>query len=347
MLYQEIRNEIEDVLNGKNCSEEFLEILKKHKCLYALSKVKNYDIKKSSYMTINQIVQNNRYTLCKEVLQELSEIPYAIIKGAVLSDRIYGKPYYRSSGDIDLLVAPKYTTHVKEILNNNGFIQGRVKDGTLEEYTREEILYYKLQTHQLASFEKKTDSVLCPFLNLDVNFGILWGESGQTIDIEEYLLHTEKRSLFGIEVSVLSPIYEFIALCLHHYKDMNSIYLLAERGICLNEFFDIYYYIVFVKPDIDELYDITEKYQVKEYVYYCIYFTNEIFRNPCLGKYLERLETPEGIRLLDCYGLADFERNKWSISFPDRLLDQDFKFRFMESLREEDIRKIRINKHFL
>lgn len=232
-------------------------------------------------------------------------------------------------------------------MKKNGFIQGKVKNDVIEKYTRKELLYYKLYTHQLASFEKKTDSPLCPFVNIDVNLGILWGESTQTIDMEEYLYYTEKRTIFGIEVSVLSPIYEFIALCLHHYKDMNSIYLLAERGICLNEFFDIYYYIVNVKMDIDELKSAAEKYQVQEYVYYCIYYANEIFQNTYLEQYLASLETLKALKLLDCYGLTESERKKWKIPFLERLFDPDFKTRFLKSLSEEEIQKIKINKQYM
>ena len=237
---------------------------------------------------------------------------------------------------------------IMEILQKkSGFVQGKVEDGTIKKYNREELLYYKLYTHQLAPFEKKTESTLCPFVNIDVNFGILWGESDKTIDMDEYLLHTEKRMVFGVEVLGLSPVHEFIAMCLHHYKDMNSIYLLAERGLNLNGFFDIYYFLVNVRPDLDELCDVAGNYHVKEYVYYCVFFANEIFRHPYLVEYLDRLETPQALTMLESYGLCNAERNKWTIPFSERLLDKDFKYRFLKDLGDYEIQKISTNRHFM
>ena len=348
MLYDELASEIcFMVREEKKCSETLKKILQHHKCLYVLSHLAGQKRNADFYIMMNESVQNFRYTFCRQIFKELSCIPYAIIKGAALSEKIYGKPYYRSSGDIDLLVSPNHIDHVTKILKQNGFIQGRVNNDRIEKYTREELLYHKLYTHQLASFEKKTDFLLCPFVNIDVNFDVLWGEADLKIDMEEYLLHTEKRIVFGVEVFGLSPVYEFIALCLHHYKDMNSIYLLAERGLCLNEFFDIYYYLINVKPDLDELSEITEYYHVKEYVYYCIFYTNEILRSPWLEEYLVKLETPKGISILECYGLNDAERNKWDIPFCERLFDKDFKDRFLKRLGETELQKIETNRQFM
>lgn len=347
MLYTEMRDELCSIINGeKKCSDELFSILQKHKCLYLLSKVEGNLKKYSSYLMVNQIIQNYRFSLCEEIFKELYDIPYAVIKGAVLSERIYGEPYYRSSGDIDLLISPEFINSVSHILERNGFVQGKVTEDHIEEYTREEKLFYRLYTHQVASFEKKTDSPLCPFLNIDVNFDLLWGEANQRININEYLLHTEKRTVCGVEVYCLSSTHEFIALCLHHYKDMNSCYLLAEKGIVLSEYLDIFFYLIHVKPNINELNEISDIYNVKEYIYYCIYFTNEIFRNPLLEQYLEKLETQQGKRLLEYYGLCDAERKKWDIPFLERVFDNGFKRHFLESLELAEQQKIGINMYY-
>lgn len=254
MPYDKLLYEMHLIMNGKEmCSDFLLRILQKQKCLYALSQGVGSTEKLASYLAVNEKIQNYMYTFCEEVFRELEKIPYAVVKGAVLSDRIYGKTYYRSSGDIDILVSPKHIDFVTQTLKKNGFIQGRIKEEIIERYKREELLYHKLYTHQLAPFIKSSRLSLCPFINIDVNFSVLWGESPWEIDMDEYLRHIESGFLFNVKIYRLAPVYDFIALCLHHYKDMNSIYLLSEKGFCLNEFFDIYYYLINVKIDLEEL----------------------------------------------------------------------------------------------
>lgn len=96
---------------------------------------------------------------------------------------------------------------------------------------------------------------------------------------------------------------------------MNSIYLLEKNGLMLNEFFDIYYYLVNRKLNPDELMERTQYYNVREYVYYCIYFTYELVKDRRLKKYLEKLYTPEAHELLEYYGLCNSERKKTGNSF--------------------------------
>jgi hypothetical protein len=49
-----------------------------------------------------------------------------------------------------------------------------------------------------------------------------------------------------IEASPGNGIYPAL---LHHYRDMNSIYLLYSRGLKLSLFSDIYFYLQSAKPD--------------------------------------------------------------------------------------------------
>lgn len=348
MSYKEMLEEVRAITKGKDrCTDAVINILKKYKCIYILSQIPECANDNLAFVTINHIIQDYRYKFCEELFKELNEIPYAVVKGAVLSNRIYGESYFRTSSDIDLLIDPKNIECVIRILKKFGFVQGKAKDDTIEKFTREELVYYKIYTHQLAPFEKKTDLALSPVVNIDINFAILWGESNQIIEMEEYLSYIERRTVFGVEVKTLSPVHEFIALCLHHYKDMNSTYLIAERGVNLNHFYDIYYYLINVELDLDELNAYAEKYKVKEYVYYCIYYTNEIFKHPCLETYLLKLHTPQVCALLDYYGLTEKERAKWLFSFPERLFDVNFVERFRKSLIEDDLRKIRINRHYM
>ena len=204
MFLKEIRSLLEA---PHTCTDDLLNFLFKHKCLYLLSKATNILKHQYYYLTTNQIIQEFRYSYCKNIFLQLKDIKYAIIKGAVLSNSIYGTPFYRISGDIDILISPKDASKVTEILINEGFQQGKIHNEKITASSREERIYHKLYTHQLSSFQKKTDFLLCPFITIDINFDITWGEEKQKIDIDKFLSHVEITSICNVNVKKLSPIY--------------------------------------------------------------------------------------------------------------------------------------------
>lgn len=344
----ELINEIHSLMDAPGIGSDIVsEFLYKQKCLFLLLRITNNPEQYSYLLTTNAMIQNYRYSYCKNIFYRLKDIPYAVIKGAVLSNSIYGTPFYRLSSDIDILVSPNNAKLVADILIDEGFTQGRVVNEEITSHSREELLYYKLYTHQLASFQKKTDFLLSPFVTVDVNFDIKWGESTQIVDIDCFLKHTEMTSIYDIKVKKLSPIYEFISICMHHYKDMNSIYLLYRKGYCFYEFLDIYYYLINQKISADELYKIAQQYNVAPYIYYCIYYANELFHNDKLNEYLAMLESPEGIELLNCFGLNKEERHAWQIPFLERVFEVDFRQQFKNQLNDIDLSKIAINMKYM
>lgn len=163
----------------------------------------------------------------------------------------------------------------------------------------------------------------------------------------EFVSHTEPIELYGVKLYRLHPVWEFISLCTHHYKDMNSIYLLCDRGLSLAEYCDIYFYLVNASPDAGELADVAKRYRLSEYIYYCIYYANEIFDDERLIEYLDKLYSERACELLNSYGLDDSERCEWEISFYERLFDVRFMERFVQTLSNEQMRKVRINREFM
>ncbi len=329
------------------CDDEFCKFLLKNECIYLLSKSEKFAPQLTMQIALNSIMNNQRYQICKDVVTMLNGIPYAIIKGAALSSRIYENSAYRLSGDIDLLVSPNHSDKMKEILINNGFIQGRLVGNTIVPFTRKELIYQKSFSHQLAPFIKDTGKKICPFVNIDVNFDIVWGEENFSIDMNEFLTHTESFEIHGVKISRLQPIWEFISLCMHHYKDMNSVYLIAERGFRLSEYCDIFFYLINASPNATELTSVAKRYGVDKYVYYCIYYANKIFDDRRLSIYLNKLESIEARKLLNCYGLTEMERREWNTPFFERLLDDRFRDKFFLHLTDKERRKIQINRRFM
>lgn len=105
-----------------------------------------------------RIILQERFRAGAEVFATLNEekIPYAVHKGAALSQVLYGTPNVRISGDIDLLLSRDYIVRIQDIFKSNGFIQGRIVNDCIEPYSRTEKIYQASQSHQLAPFVKAT-----------------------------------------------------------------------------------------------------------------------------------------------------------------------------------------------
>ncbi len=319
-------------------TEELSAFLKRHKCYYLLSKIKN-----NGYDTlINSIALKTRYNDCKSIFEQIN-FPYAIIKGAALSSTLYKNPYIRQSGDIDILISRNNVDELERILLSNGFIQGRITEMGIKPFSREEKIYYSVNTHQIAPFMKSTNSKIIPCVSFDVNLDILWGEHSKETDMSYVLEHLATFELFGHNLYKLSPEMEFVALCMHHYKDMNSIYLLVKGSLCLGLFCDVNDYICNVSMNLCELQEICEKLGVGKYVYECIKLTYQIFNNNETYKYLTCLKKYEDKLLDNTFGLNDKERKTWTIPLLERIFHLNLSEYIWQMLSEDEINKIKVN----
>ena len=353
-MYDKIINAVREIAKNETpCDNiDIAEILQKHKCFYLLVKNKNINYTANDLL-FNKAVINARYKNCEPVFDslKLKKIPYAVIKGAVLSQTAYGGVIYRKSRDIDLLAGRDNIDYLTNIMHDNGFIQGRITDDGIIPFTRQEILFYLSLTHQVAPFVKKTDDFFCEYVRIDINMNILWGEHNKKSDMN-YILsvsNTTDTDICGVKVSKLNTIIEFISLCLHHYKDMNSIYLLAKGKLKLYLFCDIYFYLINNQNQIDaiKLAEECDKLNVTEYIYYCVYHANTIFDDDRLNKYISVLENQKGKNILDNFGLDDSERKVWDMTLYERLFSDKFHEKFEALLNEKDKEKIRNNRFFM
>lgn len=175
----------------------------------------------------------------------------------------------------------------------------------------------------------------------------MWGESGIHTDMNEFLEHTIPYEIYGVEVRKLEPVHEFISLCLHHYKDLNSLYLLAKSGIKLSLFCDIYYYITKMLPDIMELKKICDSFKVTDYITFCLYHTNRILKSDKLDEYLTVFKADVASYLLNRIGLTEDEYKYPDFGVSDYIFDWDFTTKYNELLTEKDRRKIETNRKYM
>jgi len=267
----------------------------------------------------------------------ISSVGYAIIKGDALSLQAYGCLGSREFTDIDLMADKNQVNIIVKLLNCNGYMTHSIN--------RESYITELLSSHQLPCFYKEVNGVV---LYIDVNFDIFWGEyEGKRINIEEFLSDTIEMEIYGVKVKTLPPLKAMVQLILHHYKDMNSIFLLATRKSIKHEMFKDVYYLLknnLEAISLDKLYNISAEYDIIPYVFYVLYYTGQIFDDDVLREYIEAFRTPEGERLLNLYGLCEKERKEWKCDFKTRLESENLFDLIKDDLTERDKEKIAINR---
>ena len=276
------------------------------------------------------------YKECFEVVKRFN-FPYAIIKGEALSLMAYGERGKRNSQDIDLLISPKYIGIAKVILNDNGFYY-------IIKNKYDKVLTLSM-SHQSPTYIKKTK---ISYIYLDLNHSIFWGEyAGKCVDIDTFLEDIIDMEIYGCNMKTLPPIKMLIQLILHHYKDMNSIFLLATRkSIKRSMFDDVYFLLKNNLEDIplDKLYTLSKFYGIIPFVYYVLYHVGLFFQDETLREYISAFKTDEGERLLNCYGLNDNERREWKCNVTMRLETENLYDLIKDDLTAKDIEKIKMNR---
>ncbi len=217
----------------------------------------------------------------KDICVVLQQQKYAIIKGIPLSVFCYNAVDRRPYHDIDILVSRKNINNIEQILLFNGFaktVHSRINRITM-----------LTSSHQVAPWVK--DISQCVQVVVDLNFDIFWGEyEGKRIDIEEFLSDIIEMDIYGVKVKTLPPLKTMIQLILHHYKDMNSIFLLVTRKSIKYDMFKDIYFLLRNNLDtitLDKLYAMSSEYEIIPYIFYILYYTGQVFDDEILKQYIE------------------------------------------------------------
>lgn len=282
------------------------------------------------------------YKEIEPVLGELSMVRYGIIKGETISVAAYNAVGKRTSSDVDILVSRKNLHILEKQLLKHGFEKQQPDSSTEQRINRALMLS---GSHQTSPFYKKKGAFkLC----IDLNFDIFWGEyTGKRVDIDDFLSDTIYMEIYGLKVKALPPLKAMVQLILHHYKDMNSIFLLATRKSIKHDMFKDVFYLLknnINEISIDKLYTISAEYKIIPYVYYVLYHTGLLYQDEIFQKYIEAFKTQEGESLINCYGLNDSERHEWRFDFKTRLESQNLYDLIKDDLTDKDREKILINK---
>ena len=126
---------IRDIVRGNIPRIDISELLYNHGCFYLMSKTNKSSLLERLRFEIlsnklyNTIVFRNIAPFLSEM--SISKIRYAVIKGVVLSKRVYGDIGLRRSCDLDILIEKRNADYVKEILLLHGFVQGQMINGKI------------------------------------------------------------------------------------------------------------------------------------------------------------------------------------------------------------------------
>lgn len=276
----------------------------------------------------------------KELWNKIKHFPYALIKGEALSVICYKRLGNRLYSDIDILIPRDSLRDLEKVLVAKEYRS----DLPTAEQRNARILCLS-SSHQLTPYRKLHKNLN---IEIDLNFDLFWGEyEGKRIDISKFLSDTIKMDIYGCTVKTLPPLKAMVQLILHHYKEMNSIYhLVGHNCINYNMFKDVYYLWKNNQEAIslEKLYAISSEHKIIPYVFYVLYFTNWIFKDTELQKYVEAFRTLEGESLLDYYGLAEKERKPWKVNFQTRLETDNLYELIRDDLTESDVEKLERNR---
>ena len=278
------------------------------------------------------------YLYSRQLLFKICTTNSAVIKGEPLSLLAYGKYGKRCSNDIDILMSKDELQTVEKLLSSNGYSSSAC--------SRADRVLMLACSHQISPWSKPMP--LFGNSTIDLNFDLFWGEyTGKKVDIDRFLSDTITLDIYGVKVKTLPPLKAMVQLILHHYKDMNNIFLLATRKSIKYEMFKDVYYLLknnLEAISLDKLYDISAEYDIIPYVYYVLYHTGQLYSDKILQQYIEAFKTPEGEILINCYGLNESERREWRVDFKTRLESENLYDFIKDDLTERDKEKIAINR---
>ncbi len=292
----------------------------------------------------NHIALHNKsqYIFAYQPLKEIMNNGGVVIKGCPLSLLAYSGPNIRYSSDIDVLINKEKLQQTYDILVKYGFTQ--IGSNSPKNARKNRIICLSC-SHQVLPFVKQISG---NEIRIDVNFDVFWGEyQGANMNINEFISDSITVNINGYSVKTLSPLKALIQLILHHYKDMNSIFLLATRKSIKHEMFKDVYYLLKNNLDaipLDKLYAMSTEYEIIPFVFYVLYYTGQVFEDEILKQFIEAFRTSEGEELLNCYGLCTKERKEWKYDFKTRLESENLYELIKDDLTDKDRKKIAINK---
>lgn len=247
----------------------------------------------SDLYTIN-VKKNESYYkslhMLSDILSPVQE-KYAALKGAYLCG--YYPEGCRTSNDVDLLVADNEVSDIGNILCENGFEQGYVRNNIFIKASRTDIVSSKMLRGETVPYIKTVDLPYMKYLEVDLNFSSDY-KQGNREKVKAMVNNSEMTDIKGAHFPALHRHDFFIHLCEHLYKEASTLpWIEMRRDMTLYKYYDIYYIINhFNDGEYDALFNRILALNSVIPCYYALWSCNSLFgfASPGFNRLCEKLK---------------------------------------------------------
>lgn len=264
-------------------------------------------------------------------------IDYVLLKECSMMSTYYKKKNHRYFADISFLINEKDIEIVKSILHEDGYIQGEIINGKVVRASKREILFLRLQTHEIHPMVKIDNGNL--EINLDINFKFSWvgfGISGDSlVTFEKIKENTRYVNVLGVYVPMLNDVFQFIHLSCNIYNE--SVFFALHKTGCdphellLSRVLDVFL-IINTKPDIEKIYTYSKRMNCIFKIEYVLSLIKIIVGVSYLHEFLKFFNIP--CEFPNHFFLRNRKQIEWPITVYQRLFDIESKKEALRDLRE-------------
>ncbi|HEX9337184.1 MAG TPA: nucleotidyltransferase family protein [Pseudonocardiaceae bacterium] len=223
----------------------------------------------------------------------------AVTKGVAAQATLYDQTGTRSFNDIDLMVLPDERGPVADVLAALGYQEGRAyqhRTGRLVDIPREETLAYQLYPDHLPHLTRLTGDEGLPYFVADVAFSLTWYTSGWQVPMAAALARCPDVVVNDGKLPVLDPVFDFLFLCLHLFREGWLAATIASKDVRLAQFADVLrHWQRFVRDRAAELADAVDRFNLHAPIGWITAHTDRIF----------------GSAITSALGLAEYATDDW------------------------------------
>jgi hypothetical protein len=254
-----------------------------------------------------------------------AQVQYAVRKGPVLADHLYGDPRTRRMNDLDLLIGRQDAERVGDLLRRLGYTQGRPnRDGTaIEPFDRRSRAFWRMNVNNELPFVKLGHCDEVEVFIVDLCLDLFQAASTACASVPELLARRTPLVLCGEPSFALSLPDQLIDVCAHLHKEATALYYIEGGGdLQLQKFLDVSLTYRAVREA--GLWAATvaavSSFGAAEPVYYALHFTSLLYPGAVSPGELVDVR-PADLRFLDEYAALDGRRAEWRRPFHARLFD--------------------------
>ena len=302
-------------------------ILKYHRINLLLPKISYPSLSKEKEKTFRKnLLFFNEMCIITQLFNENS-INHVFLKGASLILETYNSFESRRFSDIDILIEENDLTKAEKILLDLGYIYGYENKGRIKQARHDDIIYQRLHTHELHNMAKMVDK---QSINIDINFKFSWnGLKPSKLGLNGFGDDIKYIKKCGYTFPVFDNEVQFLHLCLHFYNE--AIFFLLDNSYDIGDdpqeimLFRLLDILLVIKSgvDIEKIYILSQKTMCINKIEYVLYIIYYIMGDKYVKDFLLYFDINE--KEIDCIYDKGGRVIKWPINLYQRLYDPESK----------------------